>query len=308
MNNNLYWSVYKNLEREVTELANLIHFDDQQLNVYSIKISELLLRTVVEIESIVKEMYFLNGGTKADDNDLYFDTDCISLLENKWKLSKKQVLISAFNFYFTEDRNRILTPMNKANRRGTSSSDWQKSYQAIKHNRAKNLTKGNLKNLIRAMAGLYILNVYYKDTFYELEKDATGTNFDSSLGSTIFSIKIHVNSSIGINKDHEKNPDFEECVYILKPTDKTRMEVQNALKTINEKTNERLNSIIIDEVKKQFSGLHVANQEEMQEKLKTSVEKVRSENMIQVARENAHLLKKSFEDLRYEAVLNKHQF
>ena len=40
MNNNLYWAVYKNLEREVLELANIIHFDDDQLKVYSIKISE----------------------------------------------------------------------------------------------------------------------------------------------------------------------------------------------------------------------------------------------------------------------------
>jgi hypothetical protein len=49
---NLYWPVYKNIEKEVLELSNQIHFDDTQLSIYSIKISELLIRCSVEIEAI----------------------------------------------------------------------------------------------------------------------------------------------------------------------------------------------------------------------------------------------------------------
>ena len=56
---------------------------------YSMKIADLLIRTTVEIESISKELYFREGGTKPDDKDLYFDTDCLALLESKWSLSKK---------------------------------------------------------------------------------------------------------------------------------------------------------------------------------------------------------------------------
>jgi hypothetical protein len=44
---NLFWPVYKNLEHEVVELSNKIHFDDKQLSVYSVKISELLIRCAV---------------------------------------------------------------------------------------------------------------------------------------------------------------------------------------------------------------------------------------------------------------------
>jgi len=57
---NLYWSVYKNLEKEVLELSNQIHIDDEQLNVYSIKISELLIRCSVEIiiPQIVKTTFY----------------------------------------------------------------------------------------------------------------------------------------------------------------------------------------------------------------------------------------------------------
>ena len=73
MGNNLYWNVYKSLERELLSLAEIIHIDDSQLDVYSMKIADLLIRTTVEIESISKELYFREGGTKPDDKDLYFD-------------------------------------------------------------------------------------------------------------------------------------------------------------------------------------------------------------------------------------------
>jgi hypothetical protein len=308
MNNNLYWTVYKNLERELIELSNLVHIDDKQLEIYSIKITELLIRTVVEVESISKELYFQNGGLKQNNKDLFFDTDCLDLLENKWLLSKKQVQISAPNFYFNLVENRILTPLNKANKRGTSSSDWLKAYQAVKHNRAQSLAKGNLKHLIRALAGLYVLNLYYKDNLYDLGKDETGTNFDNSFGSSIFSTKTHKNNTISIDSEYTKNLDFDECIYIIKSTDKTRAEVQNSLKIVNDKINERATSILLQEIQKRFSGIQNQNQEQIQEEIKATFEKIKSDNMVTVAKENGHLLKKAFDELKYEAILNKQQY
>lgn len=187
MNNNLYWSIFKNLEKELIHLSNEIHIDDNQLNIYSIKITELLIRTVVEVESISKELYFIMGGSKPNNNELFFDTDCINLIETNWLLSKKKVLVTSPNFHFSQVDNQILTPLKKANKRGNSSADWLKAYQAVKHNRAENFKKGNLKNLIRALAGLYVLNIYYKDISYDLEKDGTGINFDANVGGEIVS-------------------------------------------------------------------------------------------------------------------------
>lgn len=308
MNNNLYSSVYRNLEREFINLSNLIHINDEQLKIYSIKITELLIRTVVEVESITKELYFLNGGTKADDKDLFFDTDCIEHLENKWKLSKKLIFVSSPNLYFDIDENKILNPLNKSNKRGSSSSDWLKAYQAVKHNRGKNLKKGNLKHLIRALGGLYILNIYYRDTTFNLEKDGTGTNFDASLNSELFSVKLHASQTISIDKDYTINPDFEECIYLLKATDKTREDVQNYLKEINDKTNERIKANLNTEIQKHLSNLQGSDKEKVEKNLKDVISKIRSDYQIQVARENGQKLKQNFENLRYEGILNKQQF
>ena len=198
---NLYWPIYKNLELEVIELSNKIHFDDSQIGVYSVKITELLIRCSVEIDAISKDLFFRNGGIEPTIGDLYFDTDCLNLLENKWLLSKKEVLVSSSNFYFTDAENRILTPLRKANLRGTSSADWKKAYQAVKHNRSVNLSKGNIKNLLRAMAALFLLNQYSKNEIYDLsEKNSESFTKDLSdlfdvkytNGGQILELKMHI--------------------------------------------------------------------------------------------------------------------
>ncbi|UTD14852.1 hypothetical protein HER15_04900 [Tenacibaculum mesophilum] len=215
---NLYWPIYKNLEKEIVELSNLIHFDDQQLSVYSVKISELLIRCSVEIEAISKELYFQNGGTTKENNrPLFFDEDCLGFLEKKWDLSKKKVIVSSSNFFFTKPNNRVFRPLNKANKRGTSGSKWKRAYQAVKHNRTENLEKGNLENLLKAMGALFLLNLYYRDDTFELKKN-NNADFAENL-SNIFNVKVHTWRGDDRREDsYVKKDDFEECVYLVKWT------------------------------------------------------------------------------------------
>lgn len=216
---NLFWPVFKNIEKEIISLSNDIHFDDKQLSIYSVKIAELLLRCVVEVEAISKAMYLSNGGTKTDGKDLFFDTDCIALLETNWLLSKKQVIVSSANFYFQSDENKILYPLHKAHKRGTSGADWARAYQAVKHNRVENLDKANLKHLIRAAAALFLLNLYYRDDVFELGKE-NKNNFTHSL-SDIFDVKVHTwwGSSSDDYQSYFKKDYFDECTFLTKPTD-----------------------------------------------------------------------------------------
>lgn len=54
---NLYWPVYENIENEIVDMTRTIHFCDEQLDTFSTRISDLLLRISVEIESISKEIF-----------------------------------------------------------------------------------------------------------------------------------------------------------------------------------------------------------------------------------------------------------
>ena len=144
---NLYWPVYKNLEKEFLDLANYIHISDDQTDIYSMHIADLIVRCAVEIEALSKELYHSLGGnmTPTDESgnvrDLYFDTDCLDLLEQKWHLSKKEITVSAINVYLTEEKHRVLTPLHKAYKSVTRGSKWKKAYQAVKQYRRKTLKK-----------------------------------------------------------------------------------------------------------------------------------------------------------------------
>ena len=228
---NLYWSIYKNLEYEVLNLAKLIHFDDKQLSVYSVRIADLLIRCAVEIEAISKELYEKNGGSMIDEDgkekQLFFDTDCLDFLESKWTLGKKNVLIVGTDTYFENEVSRTLAPLFKANLRGKC--DWKKAYQAVKHDRGKNLQKASVKNLLSALAALFLLNVYYKANnavFLNKVQKLSDVNF----GSKMFEIKTSICTFEFPNKGCSLD---EECIcatYIIKQTEDSYGKYYNEVK------------------------------------------------------------------------------
>jgi hypothetical protein len=304
---NIFWNIYKNIERELIEISNIIHIDDNQLSVYSPKITELLIRTVVEVEAISKELYFKNGGNKKNNNQLFFDTDCIDFLEKKWLLSKKKVIVSAPNFYFSDEDNRVLTPLKRANKRGSSSSKWLIAYQAVKHNRNNSLSKGNLKNLIGALAALYVLNIYYKDLDFLLGRDYNGTNFDNSLGSSLFSVEIHTNEDVEFSVDnrlYKKNANYDECIYIIEPTQEAKNIFLDFAKKYLEETLHRKLETVLDRI------LISRKENITSEEIITITEEIREDKSIgqKILNENVISLSKIYNDMTYQAVINKQQF
>ena len=228
---NLFWPVYKSLEKEVLKLADYIHFSDDQTKVYSMHIANLIIRCSIEIEAISKELYISLEGNQFPTNsngekrDLYFDTDCINLLVEKWNIDKKRVIVSAPTFYFVNENNKILTPLKKANRRGSSGSKWKRAYQAVKHDRKDSLNMATVENLLNAMGALYILNLYYKDECIEVSESS---KFDMSLGSDIFSIFTYkiLNITESPYMDDKsawptKGSDLNQSTYIIKYTDES---------------------------------------------------------------------------------------
>jgi hypothetical protein len=190
---NLYWSVYKNLEKEILELSYQIHICDNQLNVYSIKIADLLFRISAEIESLIKDLFRLEKSCEPKNPG-----EALITINDMWCLDKKLVMISATSMYFKENKNKIFAPFLYEDK---DENDYYSAYNAVKHDRVKNLHKATVRVLLRSMAALFLLNIYYKDNDekFELEKDKLGYHselgfqssryFDNARGSNIYSIK-----------------------------------------------------------------------------------------------------------------------
>jgi hypothetical protein len=231
MNNpNLYWSVYKNLEKEVLKLSYSIYFCDNQLDVFSVHIAELLIRCAVEIESISKELYQQEGGDmepvdeEGKKRHLKYDFDCLKQLDKNWKIGKKQVIIVAQLMYFSREENRIFSPLKKTHK---GDATWQKSYQAVKHYRVESIDKADIKSLLRALASLYLLNIYYAN--YNLIKVVENSAYipierlsfsnsdllklDLTFGSQLFQVSCFNGVLSGITLDGVLHVDAKQGEY-----------------------------------------------------------------------------------------------
>lgn len=296
MKQHLYWNVFKALEREVLILADMIFIDEKQLCVYSMKIADLLVRTAIEIESISKELYFQNGGSKENENNLYFDTDCLNYLDQLWKTSAKTVLVYSPYFYLSQE-NRMLHPLRNAHKRGKG--DWKKAYQAIKHNRAENLSKGTIFNLLKALAALFVLNIYLQNQVIDLGKDSCGRQLNPCFGSDIFSVKVHSFPGIDASGRYKKSEEYDQCLYLIQASEGPK----EKLRQVQEKINQQIIKQVLERLEKE------QDLKELDDVGASRLIKQYSEAlMIPTLKANADEFGRAVNALTYEAILNKHQY
>jgi hypothetical protein len=299
----IYWSVYKNIESECIKLMYNIYFVDEQLNVYSPRIADLIVRCAVEIESLAKQLYKDNGGTKTEH--IKFDEDAIRHLNRFWRLDKKAVIISSSNCYFQK---RELYPFAKEETRTNGSRKtwgWNNAYQNLKHDRANSLSWGNIKYLLDAMAALYLLNIYYQNIPpIQLGVDSMATTLNLGFGSDIFSVLLHPFGSCSIGKANEtyhKKDNFENCTFFTHHNEEYQKAMAKEVKEYNDKIIELLlqnqDYTTFTDFKESYNGLF---------DLVSSV--LGSEAAHEIHRRAA--IESSFgqhNQVQYEAILNKHQ-
>ena len=199
----IFWQTYLSLEKEFINVSNFIFITDEitthehgkeitkpcnsQLETFSPYIADLLIRCCVQIGAISKELYYDNGGTKPrGDKSLFFDEDCLKLIDIKWATHDKRVLVVAPFFNLIKEENRVLRPLKNAHKR--SGTFWEKAYQAVKHDRFASLKDGNIKALLHSMAALYLLNLYYRNDSWIVKYQELSRS-DFSMGSSIFAVQ-----------------------------------------------------------------------------------------------------------------------
>lgn len=207
----MYWQIYQKIEEEVLDLATCIHFSDDNIEVYSIKIADLINRCGVEIESIAKKIYREKTNTDKVDAGVAF-----AWLKNNWELEKRRTEIYSPYFHFSS-KFMFIEPFNYKNK---DENDYYSNYCAVKHDREENLNKANVKMLIRTLSALYILNLYIKEDKIILGSDKYGETFDKSRGSEIFNICIFPCQSIS-QLTSQKDIDKSNCVYNIERNDST---------------------------------------------------------------------------------------
>lgn len=206
------------------------------------------------------------------------------------------------------DESNILTPLHKAHKRG-SSADWSRNYQAVKHNRKKCLKNGNIKSFIKALAALYLLNVYYRNYSQSIGEDKNGATFDNRLGSNVFSVLVHSYKGSGYNfisHQHHFNklPDFEKYVYLIKPTDETQSESDKLFSNIaDELSRKRITEYVTNELSKR----NISPNNAPIGLIENLITDYQNAVMDREIKQQIPKYQRIFNGLRYEAILNKNQ-
>lgn len=138
-------------------MTDYIHFSENNLDVYSVKLANFILRANVECESLLKELYkktkHFNSlseakQSKALENSTYREVNAV------YKLDKKKIYIASEIFYFQEKYSEPFIPfVYKKNKK-----DPIQIYNAIKHDKVNNLEKADLETAINMLGTLFILN------------------------------------------------------------------------------------------------------------------------------------------------------
>ena len=217
MNTNLFWPIYQKLEEEFKELSYYISIDRKQLKTYSIKIADLILRTVAECENIAS-VICKNEKIKFTDKkghirkSVYFN-EYIDELNKVFKLDKKLVNpifnnidSSAFDCKLQPFRKETL----KVNGKEKEIIPWYNAYNKIKHDRVKNYKQANLENLITSLAALFMLNIYLKNEIfydnYDINKIISKIKNFSDVFEIDFSMKTNRYDNVNKDKDSFFDP------------------------------------------------------------------------------------------------------
>ncbi|WP_431610679.1 hypothetical protein [Chryseobacterium sp. 'Rf worker isolate 10'] len=259
---NLYWPVYKNLEKEVIELSYNINFDDIQFDylkdvdgkyiktpTYSVKIGDLLVRCCTEIEALIQEL------TRGKDKDVQktptvdskrpITTGCrLKYLHNTWDLDQKAVIMSCLSMYFKDEKNKYFFPFQYTK---DGYDDYYSAYNAIKHNRNdKTIYKGNIRYLLRAMASLFLLNIYHKNDPIFLGKNSSTDSVPSS--SDLFSVETiratmtEKDNSIKLTLGNFK--DTLSAVYIIRTTEESKAKENDNAQEFTDSVNSKIAELI----------------------------------------------------------------
>lgn len=131
-----YWNSYRLLEKQLIRLSHSICFDDDQIEVYSPELADIINSACIKIESLAKDIYEQhiypfqidtdtvpksialdkkelrkwNQG-KWERKDWKYDFHCLVEIDEKYAISKKRVRLKSERFQFLKYGSSIL-PFN----------------------------------------------------------------------------------------------------------------------------------------------------------------------------------------------------
>jgi len=172
------------IQKDLREIFDYVEPTDKNLECYSYRIHELLMRSCIEVEANCKAILSENGYSGARNIKDYCK------LNATHRLSSFQVKIPLWH-----GDQAVRTPFSSW-ATGNASPTWYRAYNEAKHDRHKQFETANFRNLLDAVAGLMaLLSSQFCDRDFEgphipvfVDDTYEGDGFETAIGK-FFRIK-----------------------------------------------------------------------------------------------------------------------
>jgi hypothetical protein len=148
----LHWNYFLALESDVERLARFVEFTGSNFATYSIEMAHLFLAAASEVDVISKQLCSLAEPASTATNIEQYR----AVLRRKFpEMEASVVTVPRYGLE--------LRPWD--NWRQDETPDWWRAHNKVKHQRGEHFALANLQNVLNAMAGLFVLVLYYhRDT------------------------------------------------------------------------------------------------------------------------------------------------
>ena len=149
----LHWNYFLTIEHDLERLSRFVEFDEKNFKCFSIEIARLLLAAAAETDIVCKQICtHLNPGSTASDITRY-KTEILK------HYSKIPQFVETLPRYGLK-----LKPWSNWSNTNNYPPLWWTAHNKIKHQRHEEFHKGNLKNALNSVAGLFVMVLYlYKE-------------------------------------------------------------------------------------------------------------------------------------------------
>ena len=154
-----HWNYFLALEDDLAKVSRYIEFTESNYNTYSIELAHLLLAAASEVDVVLKTLC----------NEVSPEISHSGINKYRETVQSKQSYL--IGDYCTLPRYALkLKPWEEWDRKNNSNPIWWRAYNRVKHHRDSEFKKANLKNVLNAMAGLALANLYLQRRYTRFPK------------------------------------------------------------------------------------------------------------------------------------------
>lgn len=148
-----HWNYFLTIEQDLERLSRFVELDEKNFKCFSIEIARLLLTAAAETDVVCKQICIHVNPRSTASKITAYKTE---ILKHYPKIPQFVVTLPRYGLK--------LKPWSNWSSINNDPPLWWTAHNKIKHHRHEEFHKGNLKNALNSVAGLFVMVLYlYKE-------------------------------------------------------------------------------------------------------------------------------------------------